>query len=270
MSMTWPRPRSHAVRCVARIAAGRGVIETAAVLHFESTGNRDGAPLLLLHGFSGCGKDFAWFTERFGAGFHLVVPDLRGHGRSVNDLDGWTHEQSATDVLELLDHLGISRCRAVGLSAGGNTLLHVATRRPGCVSAMVLVSATTHFPDSAKALMAHFTAESLPESEWVRLRASHAGGEAQIRALLRQGQALADSTDMSFTPATLSGIQARTLIVYGDRDPFYPVSIAVDLYRAIPHAALWVLPGAGHLPIFELPERVAFIDTTLAFFSRER
>jgi pimeloyl-ACP methyl ester carboxylesterase len=238
------------------------------VLHFESIGRSDAAPLVLLHGFSGTGRDFGWFVQAFGASHRLIIPDLRGHGRSANELDFWTHEQSASDVLQLLHHLGIATCRAVGLSSGGNTLLHMATRRPGCVSAMVLVSATTHFPESARALMANFTAESLPESEWARLRASHPGGDAQIHALLRHGQALKDSTDMSFTRATLAKIEARTLIVYGDRDPFYPVSIAVELYRSIPDAALWILPDAGHLPIFGAKERAAFTETTLAFLDK--
>jgi pimeloyl-ACP methyl ester carboxylesterase len=240
------------------------------VLHFETAGAPDGPPLLLLHGFSGCGRDFAWFVERFGARHRLIVPDLRGHGRSQSDLESWTHAQSATDVLELLAHLRISSCRAVGLSSGGNTLLHMATRLPECVSAMVLVSATTHFPEPTKALMARFTADSLPETEWTRLRENHPGGDAQIHALLRHGQALAHSTDMNFTPADLARIRARTLIVYGDRDPFYPVSIAVEMYEAIPDAALWVLPGAAHLPIFAPSERAAFIETAVAFLAREQ
>ena len=41
----------------------------------------------------------------------------------------------------------------MGLSAGANTLLHVATRAPARVKAMVLVSATTHFPEPARTIM---------------------------------------------------------------------------------------------------------------------
>jgi pimeloyl-ACP methyl ester carboxylesterase len=64
-------------------------------------------------------------------------------------------------------------------------------------------------------------------------------------------QAWARSTDdMGFTPASLAAITARTLIVYGDRDPLYPVEIGVAMYRAIRGASLWVVPGGGHGPIF--------------------
>ena len=55
---------------------------------------------------------------------------------------------------------------------------------------------------------------------------------------------------MNFTPPSLSQITAPTLIVYGDRDFLYPVEMGVEMYRAIPRSALWVVPNRGHGPIF--------------------
>ena len=55
---------------------------------------------------------------------------------------------------------------------------------------------------------------------------------------------------MAFTPPLLATIAARTLIVHGDRDPFYPVEMAFELHRGIPDSALWVVPYGGHGPIF--------------------
>jgi pimeloyl-ACP methyl ester carboxylesterase len=63
----------------------------------------------------------------------------------------------------------------------------------------------------------------------------------------------------------LSRITARTLIVYGDRDPLYPVEIAVAMYRAIPRSALWVVPNSGHGPVFA-DAAAQFAQTALAFF----
>lgn len=56
--------------------------------------------------------------------------------------------------------------------------------------------------------------------------------------------------ELAFTVESLRTIRARTLIVQGDRDPFYPVALSVDRSRAIPDAALSILPNAGHVPIF--------------------
>jgi pimeloyl-ACP methyl ester carboxylesterase len=54
---------------------------------------------------------------------------------------------------------------------------------------------------------------------------------------------------MNFTPPYLSTIQARTLIVQGDRDPLYPVEISVEMAKAIPRSSLWIVPNGGHGPI---------------------
>ena len=56
--------------------------------------------------------------------------------------------------------------------------------------------------------------------------------------------------DMAFTAETLAPITARTLIVHGDRDPLYPVELAIELFRGIPQSSLWVVPHGGHGPIF--------------------
>ena len=45
-------------------------------------------------------------------------------------------------------------------------------------------------------------------------------------------------------------VLAPTLIVYGDRDPLCPVEMSIEMYRAIPRSALWIVPNGGHGPIF--------------------
>ncbi len=69
---------------------------------------------------------------------------------------------------------------------------------------------------------------------------------------------------MSFTPERLAAITATTLIVAGDRDPLYPVELAVELYRGISGSQLCVVPNGGHGPIF-LGERDAFVKRATAF-----
>jgi len=85
-----------------------------------------------------------------------------------------------------------------------------------------------------------------------RMRQRHKrGGDAQLQQLFAMARGFADSyDDVSFTQPHLATIGAETLIVFGDRDPLYPVSLAFELYRAIPKAYLWVVPNGGHGPIF--------------------
>jgi pimeloyl-ACP methyl ester carboxylesterase len=97
------------------------------------------------------------------------------------------------------------------------------------------------------------------------MRLIHVHGDEQLAALWALPRRFADdATDMSFTPERLAAITARTLLVSGDRDPFYPVELAVELYRGIPQASLWVVPGGMHSPIF-LSEREVFVREAMVF-----
>jgi pimeloyl-ACP methyl ester carboxylesterase len=234
-------------------------------VHYQIEG--EGEPLLLLHGGTGCHEDWAYAgRDHFLREYKLIQPDARGHGRSSNPDKVITHRQCALDTLALLDHLGIERCRAIGLSMGGNVLLHMAAWQPQRIDAMVVVSATMYFPTQARKIMrCVLTAETQPPQEWESMRQRHKLGDQQIVALWDWARGMEHSyDDMNFTPPALSRISARTLIVYGDRDPLYPVEMALEMYRAIPRSALWVLPNSGHGPVF-LAAATHFAQTSLAF-----
>lgn len=234
-------------------------------IHFEVHGS--GEPLVLLHGFSGSSQDWMPSSAAWGPHFQLIVPDLRGHGRSSPLSAPFRHQDAAADMFALLDHLKIGAFKGVGVSGGGNVLLHMATQQPKRVKAMVLVSATPYFPEQARAIMRAYP-NSVTEQQREMLRRRHAGGDAQIQALLDSTKAFADSyDDMDFTPAQLATIQARTLIVQGDRDPLYPAEISVEMHKAIPRSSLWMIPNGGHGPV--IGDRWPEFQKTAVAFLRE-
>jgi pimeloyl-ACP methyl ester carboxylesterase len=243
-------------------SAGHTAHVNGVEIYFEVHGTGD--PLVLLSGFSGSSQDWKPSLTEWGPDFRIILPDLRGHGRSSILSAPFRHEDAALDLFALFDHLGIRTFKGVGISAGGNTLLHLATKQPNRVKAMVIVSATPYFPTQARTIMRQYGA-NLPETEWQRLRRNHAGGDAQIKALLTSTASFADSyDDLNFTPPLLSTIQARTMIIQGDRDPLYPVEISFEMAKAIPTSALWIIPNAGHGPV--IGERwLEFIKTAAAF-----
>jgi pimeloyl-ACP methyl ester carboxylesterase len=237
-------------------------------ISYEARG--DGEPLLLLHGFMGVGANWRLVFPVDPGGFRLIVPDLRGHGRSTNPPGVFTFRQAALDLLALLDQLGVSRVKAIGLSGGGIALLHMATLQPSRVESMILVSAPPRFPPEAKAIQARFTGEKFSEAERTAMRGWHVRGEAQIQSLIDQTRAFsANDDDVGFAPEALATISADTLIVFGDREhfqgePMYPVSLAFELHAAIPRSFLWVVPNGGHGPIFG-PLAPAFAATAITF-----
>jgi pimeloyl-ACP methyl ester carboxylesterase len=152
----------------------------------------------------------------------------------------------------------------MGMSTGGMVLLHMATNQPSRIDSMVLISATSHFPDHARAIMRRVSFDTMPQEVRDMYQACAKRGDEQIRQLIAQFNALhTNYDDMNFTPQRLSNITARTLIVHGDRDNFFPVEISVSMYRSIPNAALWIIPNGDHVPIYDTA--VPFTSTALRF-----
>ncbi len=223
--------------------------------------------LLLLHGFTGCAEDWRHVFADPIAAFRVLAPDLPGHGGSINPRQTFKFADVARDMFAWLDAQGIERVHAIGMSAGANTLLHMATQQPHRIEAMVHVSGTPRFPDQARAIMRAMGTEPSTAAQWTEMRARHRHGDDQIRALFKHAREFADDyLDMNFTAATLSTITARTLIVHGDRDPLYPVELAVELLRGIPNSQLWVVSNGGHGPIFG-DHAAPFVKTVLAFLN---
>jgi pimeloyl-ACP methyl ester carboxylesterase len=232
-------------------------------IYWEEFG--EGEPLLWLHGGMGAGSDWRYIFKDPPDDYRLIAPDLRGHGGTTNPSGAFTFRQCAADVFALLDHLKISKVKAIGLSGGGITLLHMATLQPSRVGAMVIVSAPPYFPAQARTAMKHISEATVGLDEMERMRQRHKYGESQIQQLFAMVHSFADTyDDVNFTPPYLSTITADTLIVFGDRDFLYPVSVALELREAIPKSSLWVVPKGGHGPIFgELAHQ--FVSTALTF-----
>src|SRR5271155_708118 len=175
-------------------------------MYYETEGA--GEPLLLLHGGGGCHSDWAYAgRDQLLQKYRLITPDARGHGQSTNPQKTITHRQCALDALTLLDHLGIDKCRAIGLSMGGNPLLHMATLQPDRIEAVVLVSATMYFPEQARAIMRQVQVENQSQKEWDAMRERHKLGDEQIVALWEWQRGMKDSyDDMNLTPPSLARI----------------------------------------------------------------
>jgi len=210
-----------------------------------------GPALLLVHGFFATGQAWDPFVEDLSTSYRLVVPDMRGHGRSTNPGGVFLHRDSAGDMLALLDHLGITQVQAVGHSSGAMTLLQAATLEPERFRSLVLLGGTPYSPETNRSLQRALTFDSFPPEALITLRRWHPGGDEQIQRLVLDFNRMSENyDDMNFTAPFLGTISAETLIVHGDRDEYFPVEIALEMYRAIPDSYLWVPPNANHALLF--------------------
>ncbi|MBA3310474.1 MAG: alpha/beta fold hydrolase [Nocardioidaceae bacterium] len=204
--------------------------------------------------------------------FRVVVPDLRGFGKTPLPGERFAY---ATDVVELLDHLNIDQASLVGSSLGGRVAMEVATTAPERVACLVLLcpayqglEATAQaeaFDDAEDALLETGDIDGAVElnvSTWLGLEASD-----ETRDLVRQMQRRAfevgiaagasdPAPELEKIDVEGASISARTLIVTGGDDMDHFQAIAAHLSVGIPCSELVTLPWAAHLPSLERPDEV--------------
>ncbi len=210
----------------------------------------EGAPLLLLHGFTGTGDDWHHVFGQKPTGMTHLMPDLPGHGGS-RSLAHFTFREAANLIREDLDDMGIDALPAIGMSGGAQALIHLGTSQPDRINETILISTAPYFPQQARALMQAAGPERQSQDTWVDMRRKHGDDDQRIRTLFETARDFHKSyDDVNFTPPLLGRMRGPSLIVHGDSDPLYPVSCAVGLFEAIPDARLWIMPGQGHCPVF--------------------
>lgn len=234
-------------------------------MYYETEGA--GEPLLLLHGGTGCHQDWVYAgREQFVREYTVIAPDARGHGRTSNPQTTITHRQCAVDALTLLDHLGIGKCRAIGLSMGGNILLHIAMLQPERIQAMVVVSATMYFPEQARAVMRQVPlADKQPMHEWkecarvTRAATSKSQNCGTGRATCRQLRRYEFHSTVA-----VKNHRVHTDCLWRSRSALSGRN-GIAMHRAIPRSSLWVVPNGSHGPVFgdAAPQ---FARTALEFF----
>ena len=211
-------------------------------MYYEEHG--DGPPLLLLHG--GAGSIPERWIPLFSPRFRVIAMEQMGHGRTADLLDRPFHyHDMAEDTIELMRHLGIESACVVGYSDGGIIGLDIAIHHPDRVTKLAITGAnarTDGYTAENQEMMRNLKPGDMPISESYR-RLSPDGADhwpVFIDRLLRMW-----SVEPSLTGEELQSIKAPTLIIVGD-DDIVRTEHSVEMFRAIPHAQLCVVPDSGH------------------------
>ena len=145
----------------------------------------------------------------------------------------------------LMDALGIQTFNAMGQSNGALVLTHMAIMDTTRIRSLILVSGAPYLTEEANSVLRNVTYENMKAN----MEPLHPGGEEQIRMLVEQMRNIPNQPeDINFTPSVLATIICPTLIIHGDRDPFFPIIIPTAYFNSIPSSYLWIVPNSGHFP----------------------
>ncbi|MFC3712185.1 alpha/beta fold hydrolase [Sphingoaurantiacus capsulatus] len=109
-------------------------------LHYADWGNEDAPPLLLVHGGRDHGRSWDWVAERLRKDWHVIAPDLRGHGDSAWSPDGhYDITAMIYDLAQLVNQLDVEQVTIVAHSLGGNVSLRFTGLYPEKVRKLVAI-----------------------------------------------------------------------------------------------------------------------------------
>lgn len=263
-------------------------------INYLEFGKKDGPVVVFFHGFGDEKHNFFITGKILSKEFRLIVPDIPGFGDSIRDYQAsYNLEQYAKWFAEFFNHLGISKAHLMGNSLGGAIALRLAIDFPHLAQSLVLVNNAGVHPheEGTHSLYDEFLKGENPfvhqgsedfdhflkrvfvkdpmiplpirqywarhfrqSSDWYqKLINDLTFGQSELKL---EGLEWAKRIELSLNPH-LPQVLAPVLIIWGEEDSFFPVSIAHNMEEAFPLAKKIIYPGVGHSPQAEIPWQFA-------------
>lgn len=222
-----------------------------AEIFYETYGHRKEGqtPVLLMHGAPQTGRA-SWRTValRLEPDHFVILPDLRGHGRSTNPNHTYTFSEHAADMAALVRSLGFEKAHVVGHSNGGNIAVVMLMEQPEVLQTLVIQAGNAWVSPDLKERMPRIFEPGFIERErpfWARnLQEMHGDAWRELVVLV----ANETSAQPNYAPEDLAKATRPVFVVQGSEDiPNAPMKHADYMARHIPHAECWIPKGVGHV-----------------------
>jgi pimeloyl-ACP methyl ester carboxylesterase len=238
-------------------------------IHYLRTGGNK-PTIIALHGLAGNGACWSPMARALEQHYDIIMPDARGHGSSSAPLHGYTYQDHANDVIELIRTLGIKSPYLLGHSMGGMTATMVANRLGGAISGLILADPTFISPewqdemhDSAIVEQHRQMLSTSKEALFKEAKAKHRYRASAIIEHLIEArlQTSINAFDVLIPPnpefdELIRNIYIPTLLVLGS-EGIISSETARELHDLNPDMQYKLIPDAGHGLPYDEPARLA-------------
>ena len=223
-----------------------------------------GSPVILLHGGLGHSSNWGYQVPALVRnGYHAIVIDSRGHGRSTRDAQPYSYELMATNVSAVMDTLNLEKAALAGWSDGACTALILASKVPAQVAGVFFFACNMDLSGTKE-----FEFTPIVQRCFNR----HIKDYKQLSATPNQFDEFSEAvglmqrTQPNYTADDLAQISVPVTIVHSEHDEFIKREHAEYLARSIPKAEFIYLPGVSHFAPLQRPEQ--FNAAMLAFLGK--
>jgi pimeloyl-ACP methyl ester carboxylesterase len=246
------------------------------VAYFDSG---SGEPMIFVHGLVGDFTHFEHIVGPLSRHFRVMGLDMPGCGLSCKPDVRHTIDRYADVVIEFMDRMKLDRATLVGHSAGGQVVAHAALAAPERVSKLVLVDAAgmRRFPPALRQLALSAVKPWLLSRTLDWLAMPMLGQVFVVRNAYTE-KFVKDSLDRPLHPTmhemakvfsdlapdllsptiveNAAHFKMPVLVVWGDKDRLIPKESVTEVAARLPRVTLQRIPGCGHMPMIECPDRV--------------
>ena len=262
--------------------------------YVETAGPADGPAVVLIHGFGVSGYSWRYTIPALAkAGYHVVAIDWKGFGLSSKTFESdYSHAAQADFVANVMDALNIRSASLVGHSMGSNVLAHFALKYPERVEKLVIIdgiiietsegddwTSLLWFPPArrwAQVIFQWVVVTPQTTSDW--LRAAYHDPTDLTQEVLENYLApmtikdwdlallgIIRDSNRNALPRPFAAITSPMLLIWGENDPWIPVSTGEKLHAQLPQSDWVVFSGTGHMVMEEQPS--AFNEQLLKFLA---
>lgn len=243
--------QQNGIRYGDNLAAGHFLQVDDAKIYYETYG-RGGTPLVLLHGgMYGYIEEFGALIDAMSKDRRVIAIATRGHGKSEIGTKTFSYALFADDAVAVIRHEGLERVDVLGFSDGAVTSYVLSANHPQLVRRLVAIGGPRKFTDWTPGAQAE-QRKAKPED----VERDSPDFVAARKKLMPEPQRWREFIDRLnhlyvgppfVTDAQIHSIEAPTLTMAGDHDPYNQLSAFVEIFQLLPKGELALIPGCGHV-----------------------